>query len=259
VGDPHASQGTMRFAGGTLAVLVTQAPTDDPAPADGRAPKYTRRRPLGEDSAMTLLHKVIYGDPPWVFATYSYKGKGRSAEAHYDCMPTETIKKLPVGDLADVDCLLLLWVTFPHLLHGLDVMTSWGFTYKTIGFCWVKCRKSARSGTLLHPEADFPFGTGYYTRANAEICLLGVRGHPKVVAHDVPQLIVAPRRRHSEKPDCVYERIERLAVGPYVELFARQRRPGWDVAFSREADAGPGQRRWDSNSYPHIADRQPDT
>jgi N6-adenosine-specific RNA methylase IME4 len=80
--------------------------------------------------SVQMKYRVIYGDPPWVFNTYSYKGKGRSAEAHYDCMTTEGIKNLPVGDLADKDCLLLLWVTFPHLLQGADVMQAWGFTYK---------------------------------------------------------------------------------------------------------------------------------
>jgi N6-adenosine-specific RNA methylase IME4 len=71
-----------------------------------------------------------------------------------------------------------------------------------------------------------------------------------VLYHDVPQLIIAARRRHSQKPDEVYGRLERLIAGPYVEIFARQHRANWDVAFSREADTGPGQRRWASNSYP---------
>jgi N6-adenosine-specific RNA methylase IME4 len=192
---------------------------------------------------------LIYGDPPWVFKTYSHKGKGRSAEAHYDCLSTEQIMKLPVRDLAAPDCLLAMWCTFPHLLHGLAVIEAWGFEYRTVGFCWVKCRKGANN--LLRPiAADFPFGTGYYTRANAEVVLFGVRGKPSVLRHDVPQLIIAPRRKHSQKPDEVYERLERLIAGPYVEIFARQRRPGWEAAFSREADTGPGQRRWASDSYP---------
>jgi N6-adenosine-specific RNA methylase IME4 len=186
-----------------------------------------------ESDRMNQLCNVIYGDPPRTFKTYSHKGKGRSAEAHYNCLRTEEIKKLPVGHLAAPDCLLAMWCTFPHLMHGLVLMEAWGFEYRTVGFCWAKCRKSARG--LICPVSDFPFGTGYYTRGNAEICLFGVRGKSIVLHHDVPQLIVAPRRKHSQKPDAVYERLERLLAGPYVEIFARQRRPGWGTAFSREA------------------------
>ncbi len=73
-------------------------------------------------------------------------------------------------------------------------------------------------------------GTGYWTRSNAELCLLGARGAPKRQAKDVRQLIVAPRREHSRKPDEAIESIERLVAGPYLELFARPpHRPGWDV------------------------------
>ena len=131
-------------------------------------------------------------------------------------------------------------------------MEAWGFTYKTVGFTWVKCRLKA-IGEPLDPIKSFAFGGGYYTRANPEVCLFGVRGKPKRLRRDVRQLIIAPRRKHSQKPEEAYERLEQLIAGPYVELFARQRRPGWDVAFSREADTGPGQRRWASNSYPGAA------
>lgn len=83
--------------------------------------------------------------------------------------------------------------------------------------------------------------------------MLATRGNPHRINADVAKLIVAPRREHSVNPDELYERIERLVAGPYVELFARQRRPGWDVAFSNEADSGPGTRRWGSSSYPGAA------
>jgi len=71
-------------------------------------------------------------------------------------------------------------------------------------------------------------GLGYWTRANSEVCLLATRGKPKRKHADVRQAILEPRREHSRKPDCVYDRIERLVDGPYLELFARQTRPGWD-------------------------------
>jgi N6-adenosine-specific RNA methylase IME4 len=95
------------------------------------------------EAEMNQRYSVIYGDPPWTFRTYSRKGKGRSAESFYDCMSTEAIMRLPVGELAAPDCLLALWTTFPHLRHGLAVLEAWGFSFRTVGFCWVKCRKGA--------------------------------------------------------------------------------------------------------------------
>ncbi len=76
-------------------------------------------------------YKIIYSDPPWTYHVYSEKGKGRSAQNHYHTMDIEGIRSLPVADIADKDCILFLWVTFPCLLEGLSVMESWGFTYKT--------------------------------------------------------------------------------------------------------------------------------
>ena len=169
---------------------------------------------------------VIYADPPWTFATYSDKGKGRSAEAHYDCLDLQAIKALPVADWAGPDCALLLWATDPLLPRALEVITAWGFAYKTVGFYWVKLNRSADPGRLT--ERDFFTGLGFWTRANAEPCLLATRGRPRRLATDVAKLIVAPHREHSRKPDAAYERIERLLPGPYLELFARRSRPGWD-------------------------------
>jgi N6-adenosine-specific RNA methylase IME4 len=177
-------------------------------------------------------YRVIYADPPWRFATYSDKGKGRSAEAHYDCLSLDEIKALPVADWAARDAVLLLWATDPLLPRALEVIEAWGFAYKTVGFYWVKLNKSAApimlgNGPLLS-ERDFFTGLGFWTRANPEPCLLATRGHPKRVAGDVQKLLIAPRRQHSRKPQDAYERIERLLPGPYLEMFARQSRPGWD-------------------------------
>ena len=105
------------------------------------------------------------------------------------------------------------------------MIEAWGFTYKTCGFCWNK------GNTLpLFPD-DFKdkMGLGYWTRANSEVCLLATRGKPKRLNADVRQIIQAPLREHSRKPDEVYSKIERLVDGPYLELFARQQWPGWDV------------------------------
>lgn len=127
----------------------------------------------------------------------------------------------PVGKLAAPDCTLFLWVTFPVLNEVFDVIRAWGFTYKTVAFCWVK----------QNPKSPgWFFGMGNWTRANAEICLLATKGSPKRAANDVPQLIVAPREEHSKKPDETRDRIVRLMGDlPRVELFARQAPADWDV------------------------------
>jgi N6-adenosine-specific RNA methylase IME4 len=161
---------------------------------------------------------VIYADPPWTFEVYSGKGKERSAERHYDTMSLEAIAELPVADLAAEDCALLLWAVWPELPGALDIIKRWGFTYKTVGFVWVKQNRSG--------EGIFT-GMGYWTRANTEPCLLATRGSPKRLAMDVPQVILSPVAAHSEKPEEAASRIMRLVPGPHLELFARQSREGW--------------------------------
>jgi N6-adenosine-specific RNA methylase IME4 len=182
---------------------------------------------------------VIYADPPWRFKNFSARGEGRNAISHYPCMSMAQLKELPVADVAAPNCCLFLWATDPLLKRAFEVIEAWGFEYKTVGFYWAKLNK------LADPEAfsqkDFCTGLGYWTRANVEQCLLATRGHPKRVAADVRRLIVSPRREHSRKPDEIYGRIERLAAGPYLELFARETRPGWD-AWGDQAglfDEGP--------------------
>ncbi len=202
-------------------------------------------------------YSVICADPPWTFATYSRKGKGRSPEAHYACLSFAEICAIPVADWAARDSILLLWVTDPLLPKGLELIEAWGFTFKTVGFYWAKLNKPVSPSGLN--EKDYFTGMGFWTRANPEQCLLATRGHPKRLAKDVRRLVVAPRREHSRKPDEVYERIERLAAGPYLEMFARQGRPGWD-AWGTEADLfdnGPvATRRWPSDLKKAAARRR---
>jgi N6-adenosine-specific RNA methylase IME4 len=204
--------------------------------------------PLMSVAPKSKHYRVIYADPPWTFATYSRKGKGRSPEAYYDCMSLAEIEALPVTEWAADDCVLLLWVTDPLLEKAFQIISSWGFTYKTIGFYWAKLKRAED----LFNENDFFTGLGFWTRANPELCLLATRGHPHRRRANVRKLIVSPRREHSRKPDEAYERIEALCDGPYLELFARFPRPGWD---SWGIDAGlPGvrHRRWRANSYPEA-------
>jgi len=161
-------------------------------------------------------YAVILADPPWHFATWSRKGRDRSPDKHYSTLTMPELAELPLQRVAQDDCALFLWITWPMMIDAIILMHRWGFTYKTCAFCWAK---------VLNTRAQI--GTGYWTRANSEVCLLATRGAPKRKHADVSQLIIEPRREHSRKPDCVHERIERLVDGPYLELFARRRRNGW--------------------------------
>lgn len=166
-------------------------------------------------------YNIIYADPPWKFKAYSDAGNGKGAQQHYDCMTLEDIKALPVDKISAEDCVLFLWVTFPTIQQGFEVISEWGFVYKTVAFNWVK--KNKKSDGLF-------WGLGFWTRSNSEICLLATKGHPKRESAKVHQVVLEPVREHSRKPDTVRKRIVEL-VGdlPRIELFARQSTPGWDV------------------------------
>jgi N6-adenosine-specific RNA methylase IME4 len=173
---------------------------------------------------------ALYADPPWHFKVYSlnpatYKHV-RHSSWHYQTMDINDIMALPVANLAAPDAVLFLWFSWPQLEDALKTITAWGFVYKTCAFAWMKA--DASQIEMFRDDYDVQIGLGYWTRANSEVCLLATRGKPKRDHADVRQGIIEPRRDHSRKPDCVYERIERLVAGPYCELFARQRRPGWD-------------------------------
>lgn len=171
---------------------------------------------------------VILADPPWRFATFSDKGRGRSPDGLtanggarlYETMSAKDIRALSVSDIGAPNSVLLMWAIDPMLPLALSVGESWGYTYKTVGFYWAK---------TLQNSSQFAMGTGYWTRANPEQCLLFTKGKPKRISASVRRLIVSPRREHSRKPDEQYERIEQLVSGPYLEMFARQSRPGWDA------------------------------
>ena len=165
-----------------------------------------------------MKFNVIYADPPWTYRVWTAKGGHKSASAHYITMPIEDIKSLPIQLIAADDCVLFLWVTFPNLLECLDVIPAWGFTYKTVGFVWEK----------IYSNGKPVCGLGYWTRANAEVCLLATRGHPKRVNKGVYQILRAPQRQHSQKPDEIRDRIVQLMGDlPRIELFAREATEGW--------------------------------
>ena len=171
-------------------------------------------------------YSVIYADPPWRYRQFGTGPKNRSSAAqHYSTMTTNDICALPVRSLAEEGAALFMWATFPQIADALRVMEAWGFEYKTCAFVWIK--KNRKSNTNF-------WGMGAYTRANAEVCLLGVTHGFKaknfIKSHSVHQVIESPIQEHSVKPDETRRRIVEL-VGdvPRIELFARQRAPGWDA------------------------------
>lgn len=113
---------------------------------------------------------------------------------------------------------------------------AWGLTYKTCAFCWAKSTKKTQGRfVVMEDDANWHMGMGFWTRANTEPCLLFTRGKPKRKARNVRQLIALPVGRHSAKPDAIYNRIEALVDGPYLEVFARQRHEGW-TSLGNEID-----------------------
>jgi N6-adenosine-specific RNA methylase IME4 len=161
---------------------------------------------------------AIMADPGIAFETYSPKGEDRSPQRHYRCDPFEDLAKLPVADFAAADCFLALWIPPRSVFLTRPLMEAWGFRFSGKAFCWAKLNKSG---------AGWFMGNGYGTRHNTEDCWLGRRGKPQRKSMAVRELIVAPRRQPGRKPDEIYQRIEALCDGPYLELFARQQYPGW--------------------------------
>jgi len=177
---------------------------------------------------------AILADPPWGFKVWSGPEKkvaSRGTVAPYQTMEMEELRTLPVQGLAAEDCTLFVWIVWPTMPEALKLIEAWGFVYKTCAFSWMK----ADQYRLFALEEDVRMGLGYWTRANSEVCLLATKGKPKRQSAEVRQGIIEPIRQHSRKPDCVHERIERLVAGPYLELFARQQRPGWDC-WGNETD-----------------------
>ncbi len=167
-------------------------------------------------------YRVILADPPWQFDTYSDKGQGKSASQHYGCMTLDDIKALPVADLAHRDgAILFLWCTWPLVAQGVhtDVVRAWGFEPSS-GGSWGK----------VTVEGLPCFGTGYVARDACEPFIIGRRGRmPLGWRKTERNLILAPRREHSRKPEEMRQMIDRALPGSAkADLFSRESRPGWD-------------------------------
>lgn len=175
-------------------------------------------------------YQVIYADPPWQFSNANVKSRGErtTVSDKYDTLPWQKIAALDVPS-AD-DSVLMMWTTDAHLEYALRVIEAWGFEYKTMGFVWVKREKSGKPAKVLGP----------WGMKSHELCLLATkgRGHSLLKARNVCQLLEAERTGHSRKPDEARRRIEEMFPGSRkLELFGRERFPGWDV-FGNEVVGG---------------------
>lgn len=161
-------------------------------------------------------YNIIYADPPWQY----WEGGQKNQSLHYRTMAIDEICALPVQRIADDNCILFLWVTYPILPQAFDIITAWGFKYSTAGFVWVKRNK----------RVDSPFfGCGGWTRANSELCLIATKGSVLRLDAGISQVIDTPVEEHSRKPAIVRDLIVRLAGElPRIELFSREGVPGWD-------------------------------
>jgi N6-adenosine-specific RNA methylase IME4 len=177
----------------------------------------------GDDllSKVDLLYSTILADPPWQFQNRT----GKMSPEHqrllrYPTMGIQEIMDLPVAAVAAERSHLYLWVPNALLSEGLRVMAAWGFTYKS-NLIWYKVRKDGG------PDGR---GVGFYFRNVTEMILFGVRGGMRTLAPGRRQvnLLSTQKREHSRKPDEIFDIIEQCSPGPYLELFARFPRAGWD-------------------------------
>lgn len=167
-------------------------------------------------------YNIIYADPPWQFSNKNTGGSMSSGSANqYAVMTLDDICNLPVPDITADNAFLFMWWVSSQPHEALAVVDAWGFTLKTMtGFNWVKRTKHNKPF----------FGMGFYTRQGSENCLIAVKGKPKIYSHSVRAVFEAKVGRHSAKPPVVRDKIVGLAGDlSRIELFARDRVPGWDA------------------------------
>lgn len=175
----------------------------------------------------------ILADPAWAFRTFDSDADipQRADEQHYIPMQLAEMKGLQVERVAAKDCALFMWGMGSHIPQMLELGEAWGFEFVTDVFYWLK-ERLWDAGQLDMFTGDLPepvMSMGYWSRKQVEPVFLFKRGRPPRMSKGVRQVIVEPRREHSRKPAAQYERIEKLCGGPYLEMFARTARPGWDA------------------------------
>lgn len=176
-------------------------------------------------------YDIIYADPPWDYGGKMQFDKSSKSAAEidlgkkifisaanfkYPTVKTKDLKKIPIDEIANDDCLLFMWVTNPHLAQGIELGNAWGFEYKTVAFVWNK---------MVH-------NPGQYTMSYCELCLVFKRGRiprPRG-ARNIKQLVEEKRTKHSKKPKVILENIDKMFPSQSkIELFAREKPEGWDV------------------------------
>lgn len=169
--------------------------------------------------------RTIVIDPPW---NYRDKGGAHGIGKHYQGLSRAALRALPVGEWADAEAAhLYLWTTNGFMRDALDLARVWGFDQKTI-LTWVKHRPTERW-----------LGMGRYFRNATEHVIFAARGNLKLRRNDISTVLFAPRGRHSEKPQAFYDMVETASPGPYLDVFARTQRFGWDVAGNEVYSAIP--------------------
>lgn len=167
---------------------------------------------------------VLVADPPWRFDD-RLPGPGRGAEKHYPTLSVDELCAFPLPPL-HADCYLFLWRVSALVEEAYRVCRAWGFAPKT-ELVWLKRTRLGKRW----------FGMGHHLRAEHETAIVAVRGRPKVLRRDLRSTFEAEAERvHSRKPDAFFALVESLCVGPYVEMFARQRRAGWQQ-YGNELEA----------------------
>lgn len=189
-------------------------------------------------------YSIVYADPPWQYPVRNNPRTkfGLGASGQYPMMGTEEICALPVPSLCTESCALFLWSTWPRLPAAMLVIEEWGFTFKTIGFLWVKlnsgraadkrfylAQELVAKGLLSFLDWLAVFGVGFYAKSNTEPCLLATKGPTmRPICNTVSSVVFAPRGRHSAKPPQIRGKIVDLfGELPRVELFAREASDGW--------------------------------
>jgi N6-adenosine-specific RNA methylase IME4 len=170
-----------------------------------------------------VKYRVLIADPPWNYHNAGCRG---AAENHYPTMTVHQICDLPIADLVDPDAALFLWATWPQLREGLDVIRAWGFDYVT-GLPWLKIVGPPSIDLWGDLVIKAQYGVGFWIRGCTEPLLIAKRGKTAPASGDLIGLL-SENLRHSRKPENIYHIAERLP-GPYLELFARRPRVGWDA------------------------------
>lgn len=164
-----------------------------------------------------MKYEIIYGDPPW---PNTHTRGTRGADKKFPLMSISDICQVGIKEHTAKNAILFLWTPAIFLAESLQVIESWGFKYKTMGFVWIKTTKAGKPA----------WGLGSFTRANAEFCLIGVKGKPKVQSHSISQVILEPRSIFGRKPASTRTKIvELMGDLPRIELFAREKTEGWSV------------------------------